>query len=480
MAIDFKNITDPNDFELLCRDVLQAKGAKILSDPSVGPDQGKDVLIEVISEDNLGSKETNIYVVQCKHFAKSGNSVKEKDVGDFRSACDKHGANGYLLITSTMPSTTVQANFESATKKGDYKCIIWDKKILESSIEELENSVEIIKRYNLKTDFENLSGFVKKLLDSETKLPFEFFKSVEEEGLGGQIYKKLAGASPEPKHEFIGYFWTENKINESEYEAIKKQYSLSELHIITTEENKTDFSMSLHEFYLHIQSHKDYWYQSAIVKIIPFTQINPTVIYMFNSIITPLPYAIQEPLMSFLSSLIDLECKNITVDRNHMLLTSELCKAIAKHNIQDLKPKIFELLGLVPVMRKRNLNDTETLLYIDNMAYNLIVAIIDLEEKKPELTQEMILLFDSIDDKSFKMYLLPYLKKFKIKNFDDELQRIKAVSGSSQLTPPYNGIHYTSRGISIVKNMAPYTFEKAINEYFDIKDDSLTIHYDFS
>ena len=49
MSINFGRINTGDDFELLCRDVLKSKGINILSNPAVGPDQGKDILIEIIS-----------------------------------------------------------------------------------------------------------------------------------------------------------------------------------------------------------------------------------------------------------------------------------------------------------------------------------------------------------------------------------------------------------------------------------------------
>lgn len=468
MSINFDRINTGDNFELLCRDVLKSKGINILSNPAVGPDQGKDILIEVESKDDLGSNEKLIYVVQCKHYAKSGKSVQEKDLGDFRSICDKHNANGYFLITSTMPSVNVSSTFEGVNKKGNYKCLFWDNKQLEKEIENLDDSMEIIKRYNLKNDFDNISSFVNRILDSESKLPLEFSHKINEEKIGGQIYKKLISDLPTPKYELIGYFWADHIINKIDFDNIKSQYSLSELYIVTTDNNKSDFSMSLNDFYIHIQSYKDIWYQLAIVKLVNFSPINPTVIHLINSIITPLSYPIQEPFVKLLSDI--LKIVPSTTEKFDVFVVREACNAIAKQNIQGLKQNVFDLLSLIPIMRKQFIGDKNTLMHIDTMTDTIVSSLIDLESTKLEFDQEIIKLYSSVDDIEYKMDLLPYLKKYDIHCFDDELHKIKETQGTYFLNPPYNGISYSPRGVSIIKNEAPYTIERVINDYFDTKD----------
>ena len=477
MSIDFTRISTGDDFELLCRDVLKSKGINILANPAVGPDQGKDILVEVESKDELGTKEKLKYVVQCKHYAKSGKSVQESNLGDFRSICDKHNANGYFLITSTMPYVNVSSSFEGVNNKGDYKCLFWDKKQLEIEIENLDDSVEIIKRYNLKSDFDNISSFVNRILDSESKLPLEFSHTISEEKIGGHIYKKLISDIPTPKYDLIGYFWTDHIIDKIDFDKIKSQYSLSELYIVTTDNNKSDFSMSLNEFYMHIQSYKDIWYQLAIVKLVGFSPINPTVIHLINSIVTPLAYPIQKPFVNLLSDI--LKIVPSTTKKFDVFVVREACNAIAKQNIQDLKQNVFDLLSLIPIMRKRFIDDKNTLMHIDTLTDTIVSSLIDLESKKLEFDQKIIELYSAIDDIDYKMDLLPYLKKYDIHCFDDELHKIKETQGKHSLNPPYNAISYSPKGVSIIKNEAPCTIARVIDDYFDIKDtnDGLIIQY---
>jgi len=471
MAIDFSQIGSGDDFELLCRDVLKSKGVTILSNPAVGPDQGKDILIEVESEDELGTKEKHKYVVQCKHFAKSGKSVQAIDLGDIRSVCDKYDAQGYFLIASTMPSVTVATNFEGINKKGDYKCIFWDKKELESQIEKLSDSVTIISRYNLKNDFDNISSFVKRILTSESKLPLDYYKSIEDDAIKGFIYKqekpKTTGTV---QYEFLGYFCIDYSVDEKEVSRLKSLYALSELHIITSDENKSNFSMSLNDFYLHIQSYKDHWYQLAIVKLVGFSPINPTVIHIINSAITSLPYPVQEPVINFLDSLLDVVAS--TTKRFDEFVVIEACAAIAKLNIQSLKPNILRVLTLIPSIKENFTGDEVALMHLSTMTGRIISSLIDLEMKKIEYKENIIELFNITVDLDYKMSLIAYLKEFDIHDVDDAIRELQELYGSYSLNPPYNGIIHSPQGVSLMKNQASFTVDRVVDDYFGRTDNN--------
>ncbi|MGB0503741.1 MAG: restriction endonuclease, partial [Thalassolituus sp.] len=69
MALDFTSLAkDGEDFELLCRDVLESRGIDILSHPSRGPDGKKDILISISQKNLLDVSEKTIFLVQCKHY----------------------------------------------------------------------------------------------------------------------------------------------------------------------------------------------------------------------------------------------------------------------------------------------------------------------------------------------------------------------------------------------------------------------------
>ena len=113
--LDFTTIS-PEDFELLCEDLLNDLGFSIESRPARGPDQGKDILATKYTTNLLGNVEEERYWVECKHFAKSGKSVQESDIGNFQARLSVHRANRYLLITTTIPSETVKNQIQAFSR----------------------------------------------------------------------------------------------------------------------------------------------------------------------------------------------------------------------------------------------------------------------------------------------------------------------------------------------------------------------------
>lgn len=479
MSIDYTTIKTGDDFELLCRDVLKFKGINILSEPSVGPDQGKDILIEVNSRDALGNQETLKYVVQCKHNAISNKSVRVDDIGDFRSVCDIHKADGYFLITSTMPATNLSSSFEAANQKGDYKCLIWDKQKLETEIENLDNSVEIIKKYNLKSDYENISSFINRILESETKLPFELVNKVEEKNIGGRIYQKLISDEPELEYELIGYFWTDENMDETLFKQTKSKYSLNDLYVITTDEFKTSFSMTLNDFYLHIQSYKDYWYQMGIVKLVGYAQTNPTVTHLINTLFASSVYPLQEPVINLFKDI--LKISSVHNKKIDTFVIQAICNAISKHELHEFKQNIFEFLIIIPLMRKFFESDKPYLMHLDTMTEFILKSFTTLELKNSEFSENIADLFNNVEDIEFKLLLLPYLKAFNIDRFDKELHKIKKENGSQVVTAHLNAVSHGKTGIWLIENKVEYTIKRVIDEYFEINKDSYgsMIYYDF-
>jgi hypothetical protein len=104
---DLSLIPTGEDFELLCEDLLRARGLTILSKVARGPDRGQDIVASSTDTDKLGFSRSLRILVECKHFAKSGRSVREADVGNIVERTIAGRCNRYLLITSTVPSTSV-------------------------------------------------------------------------------------------------------------------------------------------------------------------------------------------------------------------------------------------------------------------------------------------------------------------------------------------------------------------------------------
>ena len=113
---DLKLIESGEEFELLCEDLLKAKGLDVQSKPSRGPDGGADMIVGITVTDGLGFRQESRILVECKHFAHSGRSVRESDVGSIIERTIRHNCNKYLLITSTLPSASVSQQLQAISQ----------------------------------------------------------------------------------------------------------------------------------------------------------------------------------------------------------------------------------------------------------------------------------------------------------------------------------------------------------------------------
>ena len=66
------------------------------------------------------------WLVSCKHNAHLGRSVGIDDIVDFSGACDAVGAEGFLLIYSTQPTSSVVNQFEEVERRGRILARFWD------------------------------------------------------------------------------------------------------------------------------------------------------------------------------------------------------------------------------------------------------------------------------------------------------------------------------------------------------------------
>lgn len=110
--LDFKELSMAGtEFELLVREILFAKGLDAAWS-GVGPDGGRD-LICIERSDSIFGTSAKRWLIQCKHFAHSGRSVGLADVTGIIEACAQHGADGYVVATSTYVSSGLVARLES-------------------------------------------------------------------------------------------------------------------------------------------------------------------------------------------------------------------------------------------------------------------------------------------------------------------------------------------------------------------------------
>lgn len=131
--IDFNEIPYTDDtWELFARDFLTERGFFIESPPDRGPDAGKDLLVTERLRGNL-NKYSFRWLVSCKHFAKSGNSVSEKDEPNILERTSSFKADGFIGFYSTISSSGLNTRLKALrdeNKIRDYS--IFDHKAIEN------------------------------------------------------------------------------------------------------------------------------------------------------------------------------------------------------------------------------------------------------------------------------------------------------------------------------------------------------------
>lgn len=138
MVIDFKEIPPANTstgdqdlFEMFARDfVSEILGFRIISQPNRGADGGKDILAEEIQHGVL-STGTIKWLISCKHFAHSGQSVSEAHEQNITDRLSQHGANGFIGFYSTIASSGLGNRLDSITA---YQTITFDRMEIERRI----------------------------------------------------------------------------------------------------------------------------------------------------------------------------------------------------------------------------------------------------------------------------------------------------------------------------------------------------------
>ena len=115
-SLDFASLPkDGARFESLVAHLLEAMGYRILEKPAVGPEGGRDILVERKLRDVMGEARERV-VVQCKHHARSGRAVGDNDLGAWQNAITRYQARGYLLVTDTYVTENVSRAFRSYTE----------------------------------------------------------------------------------------------------------------------------------------------------------------------------------------------------------------------------------------------------------------------------------------------------------------------------------------------------------------------------
>jgi len=109
---DFKQFPpDGARFEALVCRLLEEMGYRILERPAVGPDGGRDILVERVLTDPMGEHRERV-VVQCKHSVHSGRAIGDSAVGLWQNALARYRARGYLLVTDTRVTENLRRAFQ--------------------------------------------------------------------------------------------------------------------------------------------------------------------------------------------------------------------------------------------------------------------------------------------------------------------------------------------------------------------------------
>ncbi len=166
-VIDFTEIDpgnkggqDQDTFELFSRDFLEAIGFKIIQDPSRGNDRKKDMIVSGIWDND----QKIIWLVSCKHNAKSGKSVNDTDEPNITERLKLHKCQGFIGVYSTISSSGLSDLLHGQ----EFPYIIFDHKKIESLI------LQDTKRYQL--FFRYFTNSYEKYKDHLTTTIFEPMK----------------------------------------------------------------------------------------------------------------------------------------------------------------------------------------------------------------------------------------------------------------------------------------------------------------
>jgi len=122
---DLLAIDSPSTFEKLCSDLLVAEGCQNVRGLGVGPDSGRDILVDIPLRSPIGHY-SEIFMVQCKFYASRSISVRE--LNDAYNALPMHNAQGLLFIASCSFSGAAVTKAEALDQdmNSPYRVKLWD------------------------------------------------------------------------------------------------------------------------------------------------------------------------------------------------------------------------------------------------------------------------------------------------------------------------------------------------------------------
>lgn len=154
MILDFKEIPKANGadgnqdtFELFARDFLQYLGYAIIENPDRGADGKRDIIAEE-RVDGLSFTFTYRWLVSCKHYAHSGNSVKDTDEPNIMERLKKHKCDGFMGIYSTICASSLGGIINAMTDaNGKKNTFVYDHELIESCLLKDRKGQQLAARY---------------------------------------------------------------------------------------------------------------------------------------------------------------------------------------------------------------------------------------------------------------------------------------------------------------------------------------------
>ena len=144
--IEFTEIPNGETWELFSRDFLVELGFYIESAPDQGADAGKDMLVTEELGGKIGRYKLK-WLVSCKHNAVADRAVNENDEQNILERIESFGADGFIGLYSTVPSSGLNSRLQALRNSGkikDYR--IFDHKLIENQLIQVGYST-LIMRY---------------------------------------------------------------------------------------------------------------------------------------------------------------------------------------------------------------------------------------------------------------------------------------------------------------------------------------------
>ena len=151
MILDFKEMPQANGgdgmqdaFELFARDFLEVLGYKILHNPDRGADGKKDLIVREARQGISGISYIE-WLVSCKHYAHSGNSVSDTNEQNIRDRVETHNCNGFMGFYSTIPAVSLSNNLNGLRNKIEFQ--IFDREKIEKTLLGSLEGIKLANRY---------------------------------------------------------------------------------------------------------------------------------------------------------------------------------------------------------------------------------------------------------------------------------------------------------------------------------------------